>query len=134
MAEPVVSQETEGAAQTGAEGSATTPTATAGTDPGNRPTLESRLAGLEARLAEQGRSKTAADKRAEAAEAKLAEYEAGKLTDNEAFQAELKRERDRAATAERTAQLARIEARYPETFGTLGESAAGLSEETLAGN
>lgn len=106
---------------------------TTGTDPQTAaPTLESRLAGLEARLAERGRSQAQIEKERDELRQRLADYEAGKLTENEAFQAELKRERDRADLAERTARLARIEAKFPETFGVFGEKAADLDEEQLA--
>lgn len=135
MATATITQENESEAPAGAEGAAATqtPAAPAGSGSGDRVTLlESRLTGLEARLTEAGRGRTAAEKERDEARSRLAEYEQGKITDNEAFQAELQRERDRAAAAEKSARLAQIEARYPEAFSVLGETAAGLTEEVLA--
>src|SRR6185369_14562819 len=122
-----------GTAQEGAEGEGTTPAANPGTGTGiDVATLASRVAGLEARLTETGRTKAQIERERDEARQKLADYEAGKLGENEAFKAELQREREARAQAERTASLARIEARYPETFGVLGEAAANLTDEQLA--
>jgi hypothetical protein len=119
--------------QVGVTGEATTPSTTAGSGaPDPVKLLESRLAGLEARLTENGRARTQAEKDRDDALARLSAYETGKLTENEAFQAELKRERERADEAVRAARLAKVEARYPETFGVLGEAAHNLSDEQLA--
>jgi hypothetical protein len=132
MADTAGTQDAGATAQDVAAGEATTPDAPAGTTTPDRVSvLESRLSGLEARLTESGRAKSQAEKDRDAALQKLADYESGKLKDNEAFQAELQRERERATAAERSARLAAIEVRYPETYGVFGEAAAGFSEEQL---
>jgi hypothetical protein len=119
----------------GAEGTAPVAGSTAGsgqTEDSEVTTLRSRLAGLDAKVtALQG--ETAAEKSArEAAEQKLRDYEAGKVNADEALRAQLAEKETEAAAARRDAALARIEAKYPETFAVLGEAAASLTADQLA--
>jgi hypothetical protein len=124
---------TEGQAPEGDAG-AQAPEAQPGT--GNQPdevtTLRSRNAGLDAKvtslLGETAREKAAR----EAAEQKLRDYEAGKVNADEALRAQLSEKEQELAQARREAALARIEAKYPETFSVLGEAAASLTADQLA--
>lgn len=108
------------------------PTTGTQTAPDEVTTLRSRTAGLDAKVTELQKAALAAEARAEAAAAKLAEYEAGKVNADEALRAQLDAERAETAKARKEAALNRIEAKYPETFGVLGEAAASLSEDQLA--
>lgn len=133
MADQEPTQVDAGAAQEPTAGTATSPTAAAGTGGGDRVTLlESRLSGLEARLSESGRAKSTAEKERDAALQRLADYEAGRLKDDEASQSALKAAVDRAAAAETSAKLARIEARFPETYAVFADATANMTDEQLA--
>jgi hypothetical protein len=116
-----------------AEGTApAAPTTGTPSAPDEVTTLRSRTAGLDAKVTELQKAAAAAEARAEAAAAKLAEYEAGKVNADEALRAQLEAEKAETAKARREAALNRIEAKYPETFGVLGEAAASLTEDQLA--
>lgn len=95
-------------------------------------TLASRYAGQTAKVNVLTGEKAAAEARAKAAEEKLAAYEAGKVGNDEALKSQLEAERQATAAAVKDAAMARIEARFPETFAELGEDAAALTEEKLA--
>ena len=94
--------------------------------------LQSRYAGQTAKVNVLTGQLSAAETRALAAEQKLADYEAGKIGADEALKAQLAAEKKNTEEAKRETALARVEAKYPETFAVLGEDAAGLSEVKLA--
>ena len=95
-------------------------------------TLRSRNAGLDAKVTELAKATKLAEQKAAEAAQKLADYESGKVNSDEALRAQLALKEAELALAHREAQVARIEAKYPETFGVLGEAAAGLTEDQLA--
>lgn len=95
-------------------------------------TLRSRNAGLDAKVTSLSQE-TASHKAArEAAEQKLRDYESGKVQADEALRAQLSEKDIELAQVRREAALARIEAKFPETFGVLGEAAASLTADQLA--
>lgn len=95
-------------------------------------TLRSRNAGLDAKVTAL-MAETASEKAArEAAEQKLRDYEAGKVGADEALRAQLEAKEAELATERRATALARIEAKYPETFSVLGDAAASLTADQLA--
>lgn len=95
-------------------------------------TLRSRNAGLDAKVTELSNASKAALAAKEAAEQKLRDYEAGKVDADEALRAQVQAKDTELAQVRLEAKLARIEAKYPETFGVLGEAAAALTEDQLA--
>ena len=95
-------------------------------------TLKSRNAGLDAKVTTLLESEKAAIARAEAAEARALELAAGKDNGDAELRAQLKARETELDTARREALLARIEAKYPETYAVLGEAAANLSADKLA--
>jgi len=95
-------------------------------------TLRSRNAGLDAKVTELMKATQAAQDAAAAAAQKLADYESGKVQADEALRAQLQAKEAELAQVARDAALARIEAKYPETFAVLGEAAASLSVDQLA--
>lgn len=95
-------------------------------------TLRSRNAGLDAKVTELQKVAAEAKAAADAAAAKLADYEAGKVGADEALRAQLQAKEAELAETRKLAALARIEARFPETFGVLGAAAASLTEDQLA--
>lgn len=95
-------------------------------------TLRSRNAGLDAKVSSLTKQAAAHEAARVAAEQKLADYEAGKVGNDEALRAQLQVEKANTENALREAKLARIEARYPETYKELGEDAANMSQEKLA--
>jgi hypothetical protein len=95
-------------------------------------TLLSRIAGLDAKVTSLSQE-TAREKAArEAAEQKLRDYEAGKVGADEALRAQVEAKDAELAQVRQEARLARIEGKYPETFGVLGAAAAGLTDDQLA--
>jgi hypothetical protein len=95
-------------------------------------TLKSRNAGLDAKVTELAKAAKAAEQRAAEAAQRLADYEAGKVGNDEALRAQLQAKDVELTAARQEAALARIEAKYPETFGLFGAAAAGLAEDVLA--
>lgn len=95
-------------------------------------TLRSRNAGLDAKVTELTKTVSSAQAQAVEAAKKLADYEAGKVNADEALRAQLAEKDAELATTRREAQMARIEASYPETFKVLGDAAASLSADKLA--
>lgn len=108
------------------------PAAGTPTQPDEVTTLRSRNAGLDAKVTELLNAQKAAEEARQAAEAKLAAYEAGKVGADEALSAQLAAKEAELATVRREASLAKIAAKYPETFGVLGDAAAALTEDQLA--
>lgn len=94
--------------------------------------LRSRNAGLDAKVTELSTAAKSAAKERDEALAKLSDYEAGKVGADEALRAQLDAVKAEAAQARQEALLARIEAKYPETYAVLGEAAASLSVDKLA--
>lgn len=95
-------------------------------------TLRSRLAGLDAKVTSLTQE-TAKERAArEAAEQKLRDYEAGKVGADEALRAQVEQKEAELALVRKEAALARIEAKYPETFSVLGQAAAALTPDQLA--
>ena len=95
-------------------------------------TLKSRNAGLDAKVSALLTAESTAKAEAAEARAKLAAYEQGKVGSDEALRTQLQAKETELATARQEALLARIEAKYPETFAVLGEAAANLSADKLA--
>jgi len=95
-------------------------------------TLRSRNAGLDAKVTELMRTAKDAEAAAAAAAQKLADYESGKVQADEALRAQLQAKEAELAQVAREAALARIEAKYPETFSVLGDAAASLTADQLA--
>ena len=94
--------------------------------------LRSRNAGLDAKVTELSTATKTAVRERDEALAKLSDYEAGKVGADEALRAQLDAVKAEAAQARQEALLARIEAKYPETYAVLGEAAASLSVDKLA--
>lgn len=124
----------EGTAPEGGEAQAETETSTTGTPAPKDEvtTLRSRNAGLDAKVTSLMTQAEAAEAARKAAEQKLADYEAGKVQGDEALRAQLSTKETELAEARREAALAKIEAKFPETFAVLGDSAATLTPEKLA--
>jgi hypothetical protein len=101
-------------------------------DPTEVTLLRSRAAGLDAKVTSQSQANTLLTSQLAAAAAKIAEYEAGKVNGDEALRAQLALKDQETAAARRDAKLARIEAKYPESFGALGAAVENLSDEDLA--
>jgi hypothetical protein len=95
-------------------------------------TLRSRNAGLDAKVTELSKAAKAAAADRDAALAKLQSYEAGKVGADEALRAQIAAKEAELAAVRQEAALARIEAKYPETFALLGDAAANLSADKLA--
>lgn len=95
-------------------------------------TLASRYAGQTAKVNILTTEKAQAIADRDAALARLAAYEAGKVDADEALKSQLAAEKANTEAARREAALARVEAKYPETFAELGDDAATLTEEKLA--
>lgn len=95
-------------------------------------TLKSRNAGLDAKVTELIKSAAVAEQRAADAAKKLADYEAGTVGNDEALRAQLQAKEAELNAARQEAALARIEAKYPETFGLFGAAAASMAEDVLA--
>lgn len=95
-------------------------------------TLRSRNAGLDAKVTELTKAAKEAKDAAAAAAAKLDAYEAGTVSKDEALRAQLASKEAELALAHKETQVARIAAKYPETFGVLGEASAALTEDQLA--
>lgn len=122
-----------GEAAQGASGTPQGGPATTGTQTPDEVTLlRSRAAGLDAKVSELTKAQKAADQRAAEALAKLADYEAGKVGADEALRAQVAAKDAEIERLRQEAMLAKVEARYPETFRELGDAASSLSEEKLA--
>lgn len=132
MAETTVTPDNDSTAQAGAEGSATTPTAPSGTGSVSGATWESRFAGLEARLSEQGRAKAEAERQRDEALKRASDLESGKVSAEDALQAQLRAEQAKTAAAEQKVALAELKGRFPEAYEVFGEGIANLTPEALA--
>lgn len=95
-------------------------------------TYLSRIAGLDAKVTTLTDAQKAAEARALAAEQKLAQYETGKVNADEALRAQLAAKDAELATERKQAALARVEAKFPETYALLGEATASMAPEVLA--
>lgn len=125
---------TEGTAEAPATDESTAPATETGTPqtPDEVTTLRSRNAGLDAKVTSLAAQAKADKARADAAEARALALAEAKEGGDAELRAELERMKAENAAARKDAALARIEAKYPETFGVLGETAASLSEDQLA--
>lgn len=94
--------------------------------------LKSRNAGLDAKVTELTTKAKNFEQQAATMAAKLADYEAGKVGADEALRAQLAVKEAEAQAARQEAKLARIEGKYPETFGLFGDAAAAMTEDVLA--
>jgi hypothetical protein len=95
-------------------------------------TLRSRNQGLDAKVSELLKSAAAEKARADAAEARALELAQGKDNGDQELRAQLAAKDQQIAQAQKAALLARVESKYPETFGVFGDAAAGMSEDQLA--
>jgi uncharacterized protein (DUF3084 family) len=95
-------------------------------------TLRSRNAGLDAKVTELSKKAKAAETAAAEAAAKLAAYEAQTVGADEALRAQLQAKDAELAEARREAAVARIEAKYPETYGLFGDAVATMADDVLA--
>jgi hypothetical protein len=102
------------------------------TQPDEVTTLRSRNAGLDAKVTELSKAEKAAIARAEAAEARAIELANGKDNGDAELRAQLSAKDEELGKVRREAALARIEAKYPETFGVFGDTAASMTEDQLA--
>lgn len=94
--------------------------------------LRSRASGLDAKVTSLTQAAKDAIARAEAAEARALELAQAKEGGDAELRAQLKAQELLLAAAATDAKLARIEAKYPETFGVLGAVAAALTDDQLA--
>jgi hypothetical protein len=123
----------EGTAPEGGEDQSTEETPVAGTPVKDEvTTLKSRNAGLDAKVTSLIAAAAVAEQKAADAAKKLADYEAGTVGSDEALRAQLQAKEAELATARQETALARIEAKYPETFGLFGAHAATMAEDVLA--
>lgn len=95
-------------------------------------TLRSRNAGLDAKVTTLSQTAAAEKARADAAEARALALANEKENGDQELRAQVKLLEANAAKSQLEAKLARIEAKYPETYGVIGEAAAGLSDDVLA--
>lgn len=102
------------------------------TPPDELVTLRSRNAGLDAKVTALTLASKEANSKAADALAKLTAYEQGKVGADEALRAQLQVSKDETETARQDAALARIEAKYPETFAVYGAATATMSAAQLA--
>jgi len=104
----------------------------ASTTPDEVSVLRSRYAGQTAKVNELTSERARLIAEREALIRERDELRSGKANTDEAAKALLAQKDEEIAAIRREVALARIESKYPETFGELGEAAFGLSEEKLA--
>jgi hypothetical protein len=95
-------------------------------------TLKSRAAGLDAKVSKLLEQVKAAEEARQKAEQSLADLQTGKVQADEALSARLAEKDAEIASIRREAKLTAAAAKYPETFGVLGESIATMSDDQLA--
>lgn len=95
-------------------------------------TLRSRVSGYTAKINEMSTSNKALAKERDELRARLDEFQRGAVDKDEALRAVASEKDAEINRLLREAALARIEAKYPETFSVLGEAAVNLSAEALA--
>jgi hypothetical protein len=95
-------------------------------------TLRSRNAGLDAKVTELQKASALAEARAAEAAQKLSDYESGKVQADEALRAQLQAKDEELARERNERRGERIQSRFPETYGVLGEAALSLTEDQLA--
>lgn len=95
-------------------------------------TLRSRVAGYTAKVNELTTAQKALLAERDALKAQLDEARRGVVDKDEALRSQLTAKEQEIEAVKREAALARIEAKYPETFAVLGEAAANLTPEKLA--
>lgn len=94
--------------------------------------LRSRYAGQTAKVTELQTAKAALQAERDALRAERDALKTGEVNKDEALKALLAAKDEEIAAVRRETALARIEAKYPETFAELGEATASFSEEKLA--
>lgn len=94
--------------------------------------LRSRYAGQTAKVTELQSAKAALQAERDALRAERDALKTGEVNKDEALKALLAAKDEEIAEVRRETALARIEAKYPETFAELGEATASFSEEKLA--
>lgn len=94
--------------------------------------LRSRYAGQTAKVTELQTAKAALQAERDALRAERDALKTGEVNKDEALKALLAAKDEEIAQVRRETALARIEAKYPETFAELGEVTASFSEEKLA--
>src|SRR6478735_5969229 len=116
----------------GAEGTPSAAPATAGAASPQDTTLLSRISGLDAKVTSLAESNKAKDTTIEALQKQVAEMQSGTIDKDEALRAQVAQKDAELELVRKEAALARIEAKYPETFAVLGEAAAALTADQLA--
>jgi len=97
-------------------------------------TLRSRNAGLDAKVTSLIQQAAVEKARADAAEARALALASDKENGDAELRALVEAQKLLIAKTAAEAKLARIEAKYPESFGVLGDAAAGLTDDQLAAN
>ena len=97
-------------------------------------TLRSRNAGLDAKVTSLIQQAATEKARADAAEARALALASDKENGDAELRALVEAQKLLIAKTAAEAKLARIEAKYPESFGVLGDAAAGLTDDQLAAN
>jgi len=106
--------------------------AAASTTPDEVSVLRSRYAGQTAKVNELTTQLKAEREARTAAEKERDSLRSGAASSDETAKALLAAKDEEIARIRREVEVTRIQAKYPEVFGELGEAAAGLSEERLA--
>lgn len=122
----------DGNAGTAPETPEAQPVAGTSTTPDEVTTLRSRNAGLDAKVTELLRTAADAEAKATAAEARALVLAQAKEGGDAELREELRKAQAAIVSKEAEAKLARIEARYPETYQVLGEAASALTDDVLA--
>lgn len=118
----------------GADASAQADAAAAGSqaDESDTPSLRSRFAGQTAKVNQLTEAQTALQAERDELRRQLDAAQKGELDKDQALKDQLTAKDAELAAAKTDAALARIEAKYPETFAALGNDAAVLNETKLA--
>jgi len=95
-------------------------------------TLRSRITGYTAKVNELTSTQKALQKERDDLAARLAEIQKGTVDKDEALRSQMAVRDAEIEALRKEAALAKIEAKYPETFAVLGEAAANLTPEALA--
>lgn len=123
---------TDGQAPAGEAPVEGTPAPATGNQPDEITKLRSRTQGLDAKVTSLTQSQAAEKTRADAAEAKLQEYIGGKAVEDTDTRALLQRLSMELDASKQAAKVAGIAAKYPETYGVIGDGVGAMSEDQLA--
>lgn len=94
-------------------------------------TLRSRNAGLDAKVTKLQDTAKAEKARADELQKKLDDYISGKASEDEDTRALLLRLNSELAASQAAAKVAGLAVKYPETYGTVGDAIAAMSEDQL---